>query len=266
MASQDGRNIQHYTAEDFKHLKAAGQLAAATLDMITEHVRPGITTGELDKIIHDYTLAHGATPAPLNYHGFPKSCCISLNHVVCHGIPGERRLQEGDVLNIDVTSILNGWYGDTSRMYVVGKPPRKAEKLIDLTYQALMLGIEQVRPGATLGDIGYAIQSFAEKHRLGVVRDFCGHGIGRSFHEAPSVLHYGRPGQGTVLEAGMVFTIEPMLNLGKPDVKVLADEWTAVTRDRSLSAQFEHQLGVTEDGYEIFTLSPRGYTKPPYAV
>ncbi|MCT6813956.1 type I methionyl aminopeptidase, partial [Bombella apis] len=194
MSSQDGRSIQHYTTDDFRHLKAAGQLAAATLDMITEHVRPGITTGELDRIVHEYTLEHGATPAPLNYHGFPKSCCISLNHVVCHGIPGDRRLQEGDILNIDVTSILNGWYGDTSRMYVVGKPPRKAEKLIDLTYQALMLGIEQVRPGATLGDIGHAIQSFAEKHRLGVVRDFCGHGIGRNFHEAPSVLHYGRPG------------------------------------------------------------------------
>ena len=222
MSSRDGRSIQHYTADDFKHLKAAGQLAAATLDMITEHVRPGITTGELDRIVHEYTLEHGATPAPLNYHGFPKSCCISLNHVVCHGIPGDRRLQEGDILNIDVTSILNGWYGDTSR--------------------------------------------FAEKNRLGVVRDFCGHGIGRNFHEAPSVLHYGRPGQGTVLKAGMVFTIEPMLNLGRPDVKVLADDWTAVTRDRSLSAQFEHQLGVTEDGYEIFTLSPRGYTKPPYSL
>lgn len=264
MASRNKHGIQFYTQDDFQHLRAAGQLAAKTLDMITEYVQPGVTTEELNQRIHDFTLEHGATPAPLNYRGFPKSCCISINHVVCHGIPGEKRLREGDILNIDVTSILNGWYGDTSRMYVVGKAPIKAKKLIDATYKSLMIGIEQVKPGATLGDIGYAIQSFAEKQRLSVVEDFCGHGIGRSFHEAPSVLHYGNPGEGEVLEPGMVFTIEPMLNLGKPDVKVLADEWTAVTRDRSLSAQFEHQLGVTEEGCEIFTLSPQGYTQPPY--
>ncbi|MXV43721.1 type I methionyl aminopeptidase [Saccharibacter sp. 17.LH.SD] len=266
MASRNEHGIQFYTQDDFQHLRAAGQLTAKTLDMITEYVRPGVTTGELNQRIHDYTVEHGGTPAPLNYRGFPKSCCISINHVVCHGIPGDRKLQDGDIVNIDVTSILNGWYGDSSRMYVAGTAPRKAEKLMDITYKSLMIGIEHVKPGATLGDIGHAIQIFAEKNRFSVVKDFCGHGIGRSFHEAPNVLHYGRPGQGTVLKPGMVFTIEPMLNIGKPDVKVLADGWTAVTRDRSLSAQFEHQLGVTEDGCEIFTLSPRGFTKPPYDV
>lgn len=266
MASRNERGIAHYTSEDFKPLRAVGRLTAEILDMITDHVRPGVSTDELNQLVHDYTLAHGATPAPLNYRGYPKSCCISLNHVVCHGIPGEKRLQEGDILNIDVTTILDGWYGDSSRMYVVGKAPRKAEKLIDVTYEAMMRGIEVVRPGATLGDVGHAIQSYAEAQRLSVVRDFCGHGIGREFHEAPSVLHYGNPGQGTILKPGMVFTIEPMLNIGKPDVKILSDDWTAVTRDRTLSAQFEHQLGVTEDGYEIFTLSPRGYTKPPYQL
>lgn len=265
MASHNERGIQFYSQDDFRHLRTVGQLAAKTLDMITDYVQPGVTTEELNQRVHDFTLEHGATPAPLNYHGFPKSCCISINHVVCHGIPGERTLKEGDIVNIDVTSILDGWYGDSSRMYTVGKKiPIKAQKLIDATYKALMLGIEQVKPGAALGDIGHAIQTFAEKQRLGVVEDFCGHGIGRGFHEAPSVLHFGRPGTGTVLKPGMVFTIEPMLNIGKPDVKTLADGWTAVTRDRSLSAQFEHQLGVTEDGYEIFTLSPQGYTKPPY--
>ncbi|GBQ08557.1 type I methionyl aminopeptidase [Saccharibacter floricola] len=265
MASHNERGIQFYSQDDFRHLRTVGQLAAKTLDMITDYVQPGVTTEELNQRVHDFTLEHGATPAPLNYHGFPKSCCISINHVVCHGIPGERTLKEGDIVNIDVTSILDGWYGDSSRMYTVGKKiPIKAQKLIDATYKSLMLGIEQVKPGATLGDIGHAIQTFAEKQRLGVVEDFCGHGIGRGFHEAPSVLHFGRPGTGTVLKPGMVFTIEPMLNIGKPDVKTLADGWTAVTRDRSLSAQFEHQLGVTEDGYEIFTLSPQGYTKPPY--
>ncbi|QDH16631.1 type I methionyl aminopeptidase [Swingsia samuiensis] len=264
--SDTDQGIVLYTKDDFKHLMAAGQLAAETLDMITDHVRPGVTTEELNKIIHEFTLARGATPAPLNYHGFPKSCCISINHVVCHGIPGERRLLEGDVANIDVTSILDGWYGDSSRMYMVGKVPKKAEKLVDATYESLMLGIEQVKPGNTLGDVGYAIQSYAEKHRFSIVRDFCGHGIGRDFHAAPNVLHYGKPGQGVKLVPGMVFTIEPMLNIGKPDVKILDDGWTAVTRDRTLSAQFEHMLGVTEDGYEIFTLSPRGYTKPPYGA
>ncbi|UMM64249.1 type I methionyl aminopeptidase [Aristophania vespae] len=264
MGSQTKHGITIYTPEDFKNLHVVGKLAAETLDMISDHVRPGVTTEELNQIIHNFTIERGAVPAPLNYKGYPKSCCISVNHVVCHGIPGEKRLEEGDIVNIDVTSILDGWYGDSSRMYIVGKAPRKAEKLVEVTYECLMRGIEVVKPGATLGDIGHAIQTHAEKNRFSIVRDFCGHGIGRTFHEAPNVLHYGQPGKGTILKAGMVFTIEPMLNIGKPDVKILADGWTAVTRDRTLSAQFEHMLGVTEEGYEIFTLSPRGYTKPPY--
>ncbi|GAA4495430.1 type I methionyl aminopeptidase [Gluconacetobacter tumulicola] len=262
----DARRVILHAQEDFVGMRAAGQLAARTLDMIVPHVRAGVTTGELDRLIHDFMIAHGATPATLGYRGYPKSSCISLNHVVCHGIPGDRQLQDGDILNIDVTVILDGWFGDTSRMYTVGAVPRKAEKLIEATYEALMLGIAQVRPGNTLGDIGHAIQEFAESHRFSVVRDFCGHGIGRTFHAAPNVLHYGRPGQGLVLRPGMFFTIEPMLNGGRPDVKVLDDGWTAVTRDRSLSAQFEHMLGVTEDGCEIFTLSPAGLDHPPYTV
>ncbi|MBO5996696.1 MAG: type I methionyl aminopeptidase [Acetobacter sp.] len=256
--------ITIHTEKDFKYLRIAGHLAAQTLDMITPYVQPGITTAELNRIIHDYTLEHNAIPGPLNYRGYPKSCCISVNHVVCHGIPNERALQEGDIVNIDVTPQLNGWFGDSSRMYTVGKVAVKAEKLIAVTYESLMRGIEIVRPGATLGDIGHAIQSYAEKHRFSVVRDFCGHGIGRVFHTHPHVLHFGRPGEGMTLKAGMVFTIEPMINIGKPDTKILNDGWTTVTRDRSLSAQFEHTLAVTETGYEIFTLSPAGYTCPPY--
>ncbi|WP_215749277.1 MULTISPECIES: type I methionyl aminopeptidase [unclassified Gluconobacter] len=262
----NSRGIVLYDSEDFKHLRTVGHLAAATLDMITEHVQPGVTTEELNTLIHEFTLAHGATPAPLNYHGFPKSCCISINHVVCHGIPGEKKLANGDIVNIDVTSILDGWYGDNSRMYIVGKAPKKAEKLVEVTYESLMLGIEQVKPGNTLGDVGHAIQVHAEKNRFSIVRDFCGHGIGREFHAAPNVLHYGKPGQGVKLVPGMVFTIEPMLNIGKPEVKILDDGWTAVTRDRTLSAQFEHMIGVTDDGCEIFTLSPKGYNKPPYGA
>ena len=262
MAGRGG--IVLHTEEDFKHLRAAGQLAAATLDMITPYVKPGVTTGELDRIIHAYTLEHGATPGPLNYRGYPKSCCISVNHVVCHGIPGDRPLIEGDIVNIDVTPKLNGWFGDTSRMYTVGKVSIKAAKLITTTYESMMRGLEVVRPGATLGDIGYAIQSHAEKHRYSIVEDFCGHGIGQVFHAEPNILHYGRPGEGMKLKAGMVFTIEPMLNIGKPEVKILEDGWTAVTRDRSLSAQFEHMLAVTQTGYEIFTRSPTGYDCPPY--
>ncbi|NVN13124.1 type I methionyl aminopeptidase [Nguyenibacter vanlangensis] len=260
----DARRVILHTPEDFAGMRAAGQLAARTLDMIVPHVRAGISTGALDQLIHDFMMDHGGVPATLGYRGYPKSSCISLNHVVCHGIPGERILQDGDILNIDVTVILDGWYGDTSRMFTVGAIPRRAEKLIDATYKALMLGIAEVRPGRTLGDIGHAIQVYAESHRFSVVRDFCGHGIGRSFHAAPNVLHYGRPGQGLVLQPGMFFTIEPMLNAGRPDVKVLDDGWTAVTRDRSLSAQFEHMLGVTQDGCEIFTLSPAGLDHPPY--
>ncbi|MCG0995187.1 type I methionyl aminopeptidase [Acetobacter indonesiensis] len=264
MAGRSG--IVLHTEQDFEGLRAAGRLAAATLDMITPFVKPGVTTEELDRIIHEYTLDHGAIPAPLNYRGYPKASCISINHVVCHGIPSEKRLQEGDIVNIDVTSIVDGWYGDNSRMYTVGRVPVKAAKLIKTTYDCLMRGIEVVRPGATLGDIGHAIQTLAEKNRYSIVQDFCGHGIGRTFHAEPNVLHYGRPGEGMKLKAGMVFTIEPMLNIGKPDVKILDDGWTAVTRDRSLSAQFEHMLGVTETGFEIFTLSPAGYTCPPYPV
>ncbi len=245
-------------------MRAAGLLAAQALDMIGPHVVPGVTTEELNTICHDFILAHGAIPAPLNYRGFPKSICTSINHVVCHGIPGEKKLLEGDIVNIDVTVILNGWYGDSSRMYVAGTPSTRARRLIEVTYESLMRGIAVVKPGATFGDIGYAIQSYVEAQRFSVVRDFCGHGIGTNFHEPPNVLHFGRKGDGPVLKAGMFFTIEPMVNAGRPEVKVLDDGWTAVTRDRSLSAQFEHMIGVTETGHEIFTLSPAGYTVPPY--
>ena len=261
----DGRRIIIHSEADFAGMRAAGQLAAETLDMITPHVQVGITTEALDRLIHDYTLARGAIPATLNYRGYPKSCCISINHVVCHGIPGDRRLQDGDVLNIDVTSIVDGWHGDTSRMYVAGTPSRRAAMLIDVTYDSLMRGLQAIRPGARVGDIGHAIQSFVEPKRFSVVRDFCGHGIGRQFHSSPNILHFGRPGEGTMLRPGMFFTVEPMVNAGRPDVKILDDGWTAVTRDRSLSAQFEHMVGVTETGCEIFTLSPAGLHKPPYA-
>jgi methionyl aminopeptidase len=245
-------------------MRAAGRLAAETLDMIGPHVVPGVTTETLDRLCHDFILAHNATPAPLNYRGFPKSICTSINHVVCHGIPGNRRLDDGDILNIDITVILDGWYGDTSRMYIAGTAGTRARRLVDVTYEALMIGVAAVKPGGTLGDIGHAIQSFVEPQRFSVVRDFCGHGIGRRFHEPPNILHYGRAGDGTILRAGMFFTIEPMVNAGRPEVKILDDGWTAVTRDRSLSAQFEHMIGVTKTGCEIFTLSPAGLTKPPY--
>lgn len=259
------RTIPLHGPEDFEGMRRAGRLAAETLDFVTPHVVPGVTTEELDRLCHDFILSHGATPAPLGYRGFPKSICTSLNHVVCHGIPGPRKLREGDVMNIDVTVILDGWYGDTSRMFPVGRIGVKAQKLIDVTWETLMRGIEQVRPGATLGDIGWAIQSHAEGQRFSVVRDFCGHGLGRVFHAPPSVLHYGRPGQGPVLKEGMFFTIEPMINAGRWETKVLSDGWTAVTKDKSLSAQFEHSVGVTADGCEIFTLSPKGWHRPPYS-
>jgi len=262
----DARRIIIHAPEDFAGMRAAGRLAAETLDMITPHVRPGQTTARLDALCHEFITARGAVPAPLNYRGFPKSTCISINHVVCHGIPGERRLQDGDILNIDITVILDGWHGDSSRMYVAGTPGTRARVLMDVTYEALMRGVAAVRPRATLGDIGHAIQSFVESHRFSVVRDFCGHGIGRRFHEAPNVLHFGRPGEGPELRVGMFLTIEPMVNAGRPEVKVLDDGWTAVTRDRSLSAQFEHMVGVTPEGCEIFTLSPAGLDRPPYAT
>jgi methionyl aminopeptidase len=262
----DSRQIILHQAEDFVPMRAAGRLAAETLDMIAAHVRPGASTGALDQLCHDFIVAHGAVPAPLNYRGFPKSVCISINHVVCHGIPGERRLDPGDILNIDVTVVLDGWHGDSSRMYVAGQPSTRAARLMDVTYESMMRGVAQVRPGATLGDIGHAIQSFVESKGFSVVRDFCGHGIGRSFHAAPNILHFGQPGEGEVLRPGMFITVEPMVNAGRPGVKVLEDGWTAVTRDRSLSAQFEHMVGVTEEGCEIFTLSPSGLHKPPYAL
>lgn len=260
----DARRITLHGQEDFAGMRAAGQLAARTLDMITEHVRPGVTTQRLDELCHEFMVSHGAIPATLNYRGYPKSICTSINHVVCHGIPGDRRLMEGDIVNIDVTAVLDGWHGDSSRMYVAGQAGTRARVLMDVTYEALMRGVAAIRPGRTLGDVGHAIQTYVESQRFSVVRDFCGHGIGRRFHEAPNVLHFGRPGEGVVLRPGMFFTVEPMVNAGRPEVKVLDDGWTAVTRDRSLSAQFEHMVGVTEDGCEVFTYSPAGYTKPPY--
>jgi methionyl aminopeptidase len=234
--------------------------------MITAHVRPGISTGEIDKLCHDYMVERGAIPATLGYRGYTKSSCTSVNHVVCHGIPGDRVLVDGDIINIDVTVILDGWHGDTSRMYVAGEASTKAKLLMDVTYDAMMKGIAAIRPGATLGDIGHAIQVHVEKHRFSVVRDFCGHGIGRHFHEPPNILHFGRPGEGPKLKPGMFFTVEPMVNAGRPEVKILDDGWTAVTRDRSLSAQFEHMVAVTDNGVEIFTLSPTGMHKPPYGA
>jgi methionyl aminopeptidase len=240
-------------------------LAAETLDFITPYVIPGVSTGELDRLCSTFILEHGGINAPLNYRGYPKSICTSVNHVVCHGIPGEKRLDDGDIVNIDVTPIVDGWHGDSSRMYYVGTPSVKARKLVEVTYHAMMNGIAQVKPGATLGDIGYAIQTFAEGHRFSIVREFCGHGLGKVFHEPPNVMHFGKPRTGEVLAPGMFFTIEPMVNAGRPDTKILSDGWTAVTKDKSLSAQFEHSIAVTETGYEIFTLSPKGLHYPPYA-
>ena len=263
--SSDNRRIVIHTPADFAGMRDAGRLAAETLDMITAHVKPGQSTAELDRLCHDFMVERGGVPATLGYRGYQHSSCTSINHVVCHGIPGDRRLMDGDVLNVDVTVVLNGWHGDTSRMYMAGQASTKAVKLIDITYQALMRGVAAVKPGATLGDVGHAIQSFVEAHRFSVVRDFCGHGIGRKFHEAPNVLHFGRAGEGPRLRPGMFFTIEPMVNAGRPEVKILEDGWTAVTRDRSLSAQFEHMVGVTETGVEVFTYSPTGLFHPPYA-
>ena len=264
-ATADARRIVIHGAEDFEAMHRAGKLAAETLDFITPEVGIGVTTETLDRRCHDFIVEHGAVPAPLDYRGFPKSICTSVNHVVCHGIPTDRKvLRDGDTINIDVTVILDGWHGDTSRMFCIGKPSVKARRLVEITFESMMRGIEVVKPGATLGDIGAAIQNHAEAHRFSVVRDFCGHGLGRVFHAAPSVLHCGRAGQGTVLREGMFFTIEPMINAGRYEVKILEDGWTAGTRDKSLSAQFEHSLGVTATGYEIFTLSPKGWRQPPY--
>ena len=252
--TKDG--IRIYEPADFAGMHAAGALAARILDDMAPLVFPGQTTEEIDRQITNMVEEAGATSATIGYKGYKHASCISVNHVVCHGIPGPKTLKDGDILNIDVTVIVDGWYGDTSRMYVAGKLPRKAERLIQVTHDALMKGIEMVKPGNTFGDIGHAIQTYVEAHRMSVVRDFCGHGLGQVFHAPPNVLHYGRPGTGAVLEEGMFFTIEPMVNLGRPETKTLADDWTAVTRDKSLSAQFEHSVGVTSDGVDIFTLSP----------
>jgi methionyl aminopeptidase len=256
--TRTAEGIRLHGREDFEGMHRAGRLAAECLDMIGEHVRPGVRTEELDRLCHEFIVERGAVPATLGYRGYRHSSCISINHVVCHGIPGPKALKDGDVLNIDVTVIVDGWHGDTSRMYVAGEAPRKALRLIEVTHEALMRGIAEVRPGNRFGDIGAAIQAYAEGERCSVVRDFCGHGLGRVFHDAPNVLHYGRRGEGAELKPGMFFTIEPMVNLGTAQTKTLSDNWTAVTRDRSLSAQFEHSVGVTEEGCEIFTLSPAG--------
>jgi methionyl aminopeptidase len=256
--------IKLHGADAFEGMHRAGRLAAEALDMLVPHVRPGVSTERLDELVMEFALRHGAVPAPLNYRGFPRAICTSINHVVCHGIPNAKPLKEGDIVNIDVTLILDGWHGDTSRMYAVGHISRRAERLIDVTYHALMRGVGAVKAGHTTGHIGAAIQSYAESQRCSVVRDFCGHGLGRLFHDRPNILHYGEPGDGVVLEPGTLFTIEPMINLGKAHVKILADGWTAVTRDRELSAQFEHTVGVTEDGCEVFTVSPGGLHRPPY--
>ena len=247
-------NIQKHDSRAFAKMHKAGRLAADVLDYITKYVKKGVSTGYLDDLCHEYIIKNNAIPAPLNYRGFPKSTCISVNHVVCHGIPGDKILDEGDILNIDVTVILDGWYGDTSRMYFVGEPSKKARFLTKITYECLWLGIETVKPGSTTGDIGYAIQSHAEKNGLSVVRDFTGHGLGKVFHAPPTILHYGAPNSGEILEEGMFFTIEPMINSGKYKTKLLSDGWTVVTQDHSLSAQWEHTILVTSNGYEILTL------------
>ncbi|NKI35325.1 type I methionyl aminopeptidase [Wenzhouxiangella sp. XN79A] len=249
--------IQLKTPDEIEAMRVAGQQAASVLAMLREHVRPGITTGELDAIAHAYIVDElNGIPAPLNYRGFPKSICTSVNHVVCHGIPGDRVLKDGDIVNIDVTVIQDGWHGDTSKMFYVGEPSIKARRICEVAHQAMVIGIEAVRPGVTLGDIGHLIQRYVEGQRCSVVREYCGHGIGRVFHEPPQVLHYGRPGDGVVLEPGMTFTIEPMVNLGKPGTRLLADGWTVLTRDRSLSAQWEHTMAVIDDGVDVLTRLP----------
>ncbi|MEL6745535.1 MAG: type I methionyl aminopeptidase [Pseudomonadota bacterium] len=258
--------IKLYDEEGFAGMRKAGQLTASCLDEVAKMVKPGLQTAAIDRFVYEYGRDHGALPATLNYRGYQYSSCISLNHVVCHGFPGEKPLRDGDILNVDITFVLDGWHGDSSRMYIAGQPKRAAERLVDLTHECLMAGIATVKPGARMGAIGAAIQRLAEANRCSVVRDFCGHGLGRLFHDAPNVLHYGHESEGPEMRPGMIFTIEPMINLGKHHVKILKDGWTAVTRDRSLSAQFEHSIGVTEDGCEIFTASPAGHSKPPYTT
>jgi len=257
--------IKLHGPEGFAGMRKAGQLAAQALDVLADYVKPGVTTQKLDDVVFEFAMDNNCVPATLSYRGYTKSVCTSINHVVCHGIPNEKPLREGDIVNLDITLIVDGWHGDTSRMYPVGHINRKAERLCQITYDCLMKSIDIVKPGATLGDIGHVIQQYAESERCTVVRDFCGHGLGQLFHDVPNILHYGEAGQGTVLKAGMIFTIEPMINLGKPTVKILSDGWTAVTRDKSLTAQFEHSIGVTKDGCEIFTLSPAGLHQPGFS-
>ncbi len=262
--TDSGTRVILHKSEDFIQMRKAGLLAAQVLDFITPYVKEGISTDEIDKISYDFIIKNNAIPAPLNYKGFPKSICTSINHVVCHGIPSDRKLKDGDIINIDITVILNGWHGDTSRMFAIGEVGVKSKKLINTTYEAMWEGIKIVKPNTTLGDIGHVIQKYSESKGYSIVRDFCGHGIGKVFHDTPSILHYGTPGKGLKLEEGMFFTIEPMLNIGKPDVKILSDGWTAVTRDHTLSAQFEHTIGVTKNSYEVFTASPQGFNKPVF--
>lgn len=264
MAVTDDNGIKIYEPPDFDGMRKAGKLAAECLDYITDFVDVGVTTEYLDDLCREFIKSHNAIPACLGYHGYPKTICTSINHVICHGIPDDRKLEDGDIVNIDVTVILDGWYGDTSRMYYVGKPKLKATRLCDVTYECLMRGIDVVRPGARFGDIGAVIEEYAHKYGYSVVEMFCGHGLGRVFHDEPNVLHFGRKGTGPLIKEGMFFTIEPMINIGKKFGTILPNGWTAVTKDRTLSAQFEHSLGVTKDGCEVFTYSPKGLDKPPY--
>ena len=261
---RDGR-IKLHDAEGFEGMRRAGRLAAECLDMLTPYVKPGVVTDELDRMAREFVLDHGALPACLFYRGYGKTLCISPNHIVCHGIPGERTLRDGDIANIDVTVVVDGWHGDTSRMYGVGEVAPRARRLVEITYEGLRRGLAAIKPGAKTGDIGHAIQTYVEAQRCSVVRDFCGHGLGKVFHDSPNILHFGQPGTGEVLQPGMFFTVEPMVNLGKYQVKLLSDGWTAVTRDKSLSAQCEHSIGVTETGYEVFTASPMDAFQPPIA-
>ena len=252
--TEETPSIKIYSEDDFKGLKKAGRLAARTLEYIEKLIKPGVKTNFIDEAANKFLNDHGAFSAPLFYRGYTKSICTSINHVVCHGIPSDQTLKEGDIINIDITSILNGYYGDTSKTFSVGNVSIEAKKLIQVTYESMMEGIKILKPGITLGDIGFAIQSFAESNNCSVVRDFCGHGVGKTFHEEPNILHYGKKGEGITVKKGMVFTIEPMINLGEYHTKVLSDGWTAVTKDKSLSAQFEHTVGIIDNGYEIFTL------------
>lgn len=262
LQAQRTEAIKLYGMDAFEGMRRAGRLTAVCLDGVADLIHEGTPLADINTYVLDFAASHGATPATLGYKGYAYACCTSVNHVVCHGSPSEKTLRSGDIVNVDVTLILNGWFGDSSRMYAIGKPKRAAERLIRIAHEAMRRGVEAVRPGAHLGDIGHAIQSYAQSERTGVVRDFCGHGIGQVFHDAPDILNFGKPGAGPEMREGMIFTVEPMINLGRGDVKLLADDWTVVTRDRSLSAQFEHSIGVTATGYEIFTLSPTGRHAP----